>query len=253
MRRVWLVILMTLTTTPAVIGAPMTLTAYAEEWPPYNFTDRGNPAGISVDLLNAACVQAQINCHIEIVPWARAVLLVEQTPNTVLFTTARTVKRESRFLWVGPIQPRRVWVFGRRGEQRPASFADLNNHLTGVVRNDASEADLLARGVRRAALDESVDSTTNLRKLVRGHVDFVADNEIALTWQLRQMGKSAEFVERLLLLAERSDYYYAVNRRSDPELVQRLQAAIDHLRRTRTVDAIVGHYLREEVGEAVGH
>ena len=50
---------------PAVGSVP-TLTAYTEQWPPYNFSEGGKVQGIATDVLRAACEQAQLRCNIDV-------------------------------------------------------------------------------------------------------------------------------------------------------------------------------------------
>ena len=91
------------------------LTAYTEEWAPYNYSEGGSVKGIATDVLRAACGEARLDCRIFIVPWARALNTVSNTPNTLIYTIARTPAREDDFLWVGPLLPRAVWIYTRPG------------------------------------------------------------------------------------------------------------------------------------------
>ena len=219
------------------------LTAYAEEWPPYNFSEGNEISGISSDVLRAMCQEAKIRCTFKLVPWARAYKTAQEMPNTLVYTTARKPSREQDFLWVGPILPRTTWVYARSGlERHIEAIKDLSTYRVGVVREEAALQDLLDAGVAESALSVHPSNHDVMRMLAKSGVDAMVDTEVGMAWNLRNAGLGSKAVVRLFKLSDGGAYYFALNPHSDKDLAQRLQAALDKLRRTGKVDAIVQKY-----------
>lgn len=219
------------------------LTAYTEEWPPYNFEQDGKVRGIAADLLRAACVRAGLTCAIEMVPWARAYHLARHEPNTIVYTTARKPEREDEFVWIGPIMNRITWLYGHPGsEKKVRELKDLTTTRVGIVRGEASQRDLEAAGVPANSLVFEADNASVLRQFARHTIDVMVDTEAGMAWNLRSAGLPAATVTRLMKLSEEGAYYFAANVKSDPERMRRLQHAIDALRREGKLDAIAREY-----------
>lgn len=235
-RRLLAIVLLLLA--PAGVVAA-SLTAYTEEWAPYNYSEEGTVKGIATDALRAACDEANIDCKIVIVPWARALHTVSNTPNTLIFTIARTPARENEFAWVGPLLPRSVWIYARPG-QESKSLAELR---FGVVRDDASIPDLVAAGVPASMLIADMSNASTLRMYKLAMVDALVDTEIGMAWNLRNAAMPPNSVLRMSKLSEVGAYYFAFNRRSDPLVVRALQNALDKVRHDGTLETIKKKYL----------
>lgn len=221
------------------------LVAYTEEWPPYNFGEGNEVRGIATDMLRAICKEARVDCSFRLVPWARAYKTVQETPNTVLFTTARRPSRESEFLWVGPILPRTTWVFGRAElEGKLQSVKDLSAYRVGVVREEAALNDLLEAGVPQSALSVQSSNQDVLRMMASTMVDAMVETEVGMAWQLRNAGMEAHAYRKLIKLSDGGAYYYALNLQTDPKLTRKLQLAMDKLRRAGSLETIVRSYSR---------
>lgn len=219
------------------------LTAYTEEWAPYNYTEGGAVKGISTDLLRAMCESARLECDIHMVPWARAYRNATSTANTLIFTTARKPAREREFIWVGPILPRTTWVFARQTlDKKIHTFADLTNLRVGVVRDEASAQDLQAAGVPARALVQQATNADVLRMLLGASVDAMVDTEVGMQWNLRHAAVAPGAVNRLMKLSDEGAYYFALNLGSDPAMVRKLETALEKLRHDGKVDAIVRKY-----------
>lgn len=228
--------------TAPLLAAATDLVAYTEEWPPYNFQEGAHIKGISSDLLRAACELAQLNCGLHLVPWARAYKIVSNTPNTVLFTTARKPAREAQFLWVGPILPRTTWVYTKAEHSPIKELRDLATLRVGVVREEAAQADLLQAGVPAAVMVEESSNPALLRMLLSDMVDTMVDTEAGMAWNLRSLGRPASSVSKQLKLSEEGAYYFALGLKTDPTKVRKLQAAVDKLKHDGRLDAIVRNY-----------
>lgn len=222
------------------------LTAYTEEWPPYNYAQGKEVKGISTDILRAACHIAQLQCTFQVVPWARAYKTASLVPNTVVYTTARKPSREKEFLWVGPILPRSTWVYVKT-TQAPfiQDFKGLAKMRIGVVREEAAQQDLEAVGVPNSAFSVQNSNADVLRMLVNGTVDAMVDTEVGMSWNLRNAGVAPSTVSRLMKLTDDGAYYFALNLNSDRRLVKDLQAAVDKLRRDGKIDAIQRQYIKQ--------
>ena len=223
------------------------LVAYTEEWAPYNFSANGAIKGISTDILRAACSAEKLDCDIQMVPWARAYKTASSTPNTLVFTTARKPSRENEFLWVGPILPRTTWVFGRADlEKSVHSVRDLAAHRVGVVRDEAAQQDLEAAGVPTKALVVQPSNVEILKMMSRSLIDATVDTEVGMQWNLRTTAMAPDHFKKLVKLSDVGAYYFAMNLESTPALVRRLQNAIDQLRQSGKLDAIVQQYVGKQ-------
>ncbi|WP_168224770.1 substrate-binding periplasmic protein [Rhodoferax aquaticus] len=219
------------------------IVAYTEDWAPYNFAEDGAVKGISTDLLRAMCVEAKLQCEFKLVPWARAYKAAGAKPNTIVYTTARKPSRESEFLWVGPILPRTTWVYGKAGlESKVRLPSDLHQLRIGIVRDEAAQQDLQGLGVPDSTFVEDSSNANVLKLLSRGLVDAMVDTEVGMDWNLRNANLSSNSVGKLMKLSEGGSYFFAMNLNSDPGYVERLQQALDKLRRDGKVTAIVRKY-----------
>ncbi len=219
------------------------LSAYTEEWPPYNFEEAGKVKGIATDMLRAICTDARLTCNVRVVPWARGYKIVSNTPNTVLFTTARKASREKEFLWVGPILPRSTWVYVHSGGDKAAQgVRDLTQLRFGIVRDEAAQQDLTQAGVPAQAMVEDSSNATVLRLMLAGAVDAMVDTEVGMAWNLRDAGLPASAVTKVSKLSEDGAYYFALNLQTDPAVVQRMQASLDKLRRLGRLETLSKAY-----------
>lgn len=223
--------------------AALTLQAYTEEWPPYNYSEQGELKGISTDILRALCAEAQIGCTLDSVPWARAYAAALKFPNTLVYTTVRRPSRERDFIWIGPFLPRTTWVWGRPGSQQQIrERSDLAQHRFGIVRGEAAAQDLLAAGVPLSGLVADASNAAILRQLRLGWIDAMVDTELGMAWNLRQAGMASGDAVKLLRLSDEGGYYFALNRASDPILAERLQGALELLRARGQLDELLRAY-----------
>jgi len=219
------------------------LTAYTEEWAPYNFTQDKKVTGIATDILRAACTEAKRSCAFHMVPWARGYKLVSTTPNTILYTTARQPARENEFLWVGPILPRTTWVYVKTENVKKLNdFKALGEAKIGVVREEASQQDLKSAGVPANALIEQASNADVLKMLTNGMVDAMVDTEVSMAWQLKNAGLPATTLTRVMKLSDAGAYYFALNLKTDPQWVRDLELALEKLRRNGKLNAIIHQY-----------
>lgn len=221
------------------------LVAYTEEWPPYNFSESGTVHGIATDFLRASCLDAHLDCDIQIVPWARAYAMASNQRNTGAFSMARTPLRERSFLWVGPILPRTTWLFSlSSSDMKLERMRDVNRKRIGVVLNSASMNDLLVAGIDPAQLHPEADSAKVLKLLDQSLVDIVVNTEVGMAWTLRSAHQDPRTIKKILKVNDAEFYYYAFNLDSDPILIRRLQSSVDKLSHAGTLDDIVARYAK---------
>jgi polar amino acid transport system substrate-binding protein len=218
---------------------------YSDDSPPYNFSAEGGPRGISADLLRAICQEAQLRCTLEILPWARAFYKASTEPNTVIFTTTRSPEREALFLWIGPFLQRSEWIIGKAGGPTPRSLADLARFRIGVINEDAAIDDLRKAGVPAEAIDLAGSAVINHRKLQAGRVDFTTGTVFGTAWEMKQQGLAPRSLRRVLPLAQEGGYYFALNPKSNPEVVRRLREGFARAEQKKVREALVTKYLGE--------
>lgn len=236
----------TLLLTGSVRAADSTLVLLTENFPPYNMARNGknfaqdeNIQGIAVDIVREIFKRADISYSLTLrFPWERIYKLALEKPGYGVFVMARLPEREKLFKWVGPIGPD-DWIMLAKADSRITldSLEQARKYRIGAYKGDAIAETLAKQGLNPIVVLRDQD---NARKLVNGQIDLWATGDPAGRYLARQEGVSDL---KTVLRFNSAELYLALNKEVPDDVVARLQAALDELRKEGEVDAIMARYL----------
>ncbi|RUB39813.1 ABC transporter substrate-binding protein [Pseudomonas aeruginosa] len=217
-----------------------------ENFPPYNmaingknFAQEDNIDGIAVDIVREMFKRAGIKYSLTLrFPWDRIYKLALEKPGYGVFVTARLAEREDKFKWVGPIGPD-DWVLLAKGDS-PITLGSLDEakkYRIGAYKGDAI-AEFLGKNGFEA--DLALRDQENAQKLVKGQIDLWASGDPAGRYLAKQEGVTGL---KTVLRFNSDQLYLALNRETPDEVVQKLQAALDGMRKEGFVEDILNSYL----------
>lgn len=207
----------------------------AENYPPANYFENGQLKGASVEILRLVWSKMGYpEQPIQVLPWARGYKLAQTEPNHVLFSMSRTKEREHLFQWVGPIFTARHVLVGLadRKDLQINALADAKQYKIGTIRKDIGEIALLNAGFDRKKLESVASLEQNVKKLIRGRIDFMCQSEAAI----RKLSKIFQYDQKLFktyYVVNEIRNYYAFHKGIPFELIQRIQNAFDQLQDER--------------------
>lgn len=214
-----------------------------EEFPPYNYSESGQPKGLSTDVVRAALAKAGLTAEPEFLPWARAYLTAQNRKNTLIYSIARIPEREQLFTWVGVIAPYNTSLYklAERTDINVTSLEEAKAYSIGVSLEDVIYQYLKGEGF--AKLDLVGEDVLNLRKLALGRLDLVAFAEASFHQRIAKEGLDPALFERVYRLDNIGDsLYMALNKDSDPELVTAITDGLDAIKANGTYDQILADY-----------
>jgi polar amino acid transport system substrate-binding protein len=230
----------------AARAADTSLVLLTENFPPYNMAKNGknfaqdeNINGIAVDIVREIFKRADISYSLTLrFPWERIYKLALENPGYGVFVMARLPEREKLFKWVGPIGPD-DWVMLAKPDSQISldSLEQARRYKIGAYKGDAIAETLAKQGLKPIVVLRDQD---NARKLVNGQIDLWATGDPAGRYLARQEGVSEL---KTVLRFNSAELYLALNKDVPDDVVARLQAALDTLRKEGTVDAIMARYL----------
>jgi len=216
-----------------------------EPVPPFSYQDAdGRPAGYAVELMQELLRRCRLKSTIEFNSWTRIYQRALIQPRVLVVSMARLEEREASFFWLGPTAARRVYLYRlkSRPDVRVPTLEAAKAYKIAVIRDDAAERDLLARGFELDNhLDRSPDHAAMLRKLYAGRNELAALNSTVAAASVAQFGYDFNLIEPLVKLSE-ARLYMALSRSSDEALYDRLQRAWEGMKRDGTVAAIAARH-----------
>ncbi|MCQ6255975.1 ABC transporter substrate-binding protein [Pseudomonas sp. Q11] len=222
------------------------LVLLTENFPPYNMAKNGknfaqdeNINGIAVDIVREIFKRADISYSLTLrFPWERIYKLALDNPGYGVFVTARLPEREKLFKWVGPIGPD-DWIMLAKADSKISldSLEQARQYRIGAYKGDAIAETLARQGLNPIVVLRDQD---NARKLVNGQIDLWATGDPAGRYLARQEGVDDL---KTVLRFNSAELYLALNKNVPDDVVARLQAALDELRKEGAVDAIMARYL----------
>lgn len=212
------------------------LAFFSENYPPFNFREQQINKGIAIELLELMFKELKepyTTQNIHIIPWPRAVLLTNSTPNSVLFSTFRTPMREKSYKWVGPIASTHNALIGHMSVLYP--FSDpkaLKGYRIGVIKDDIANLQLQSLNIEDLHLVTIPDPDLAAKMLEKGRIDLWAYDFNVATAVQKRLGIPTGQYEVAMYLGEPGHLYYAFNPKTDDKTIEAYQKALDHIKNT---------------------
>ncbi len=235
------------------IMAPFTIQAnelkiLTEEYPPYNYMKDNKIEGFSTEVVEAILkVINKEHLKIQMQPWARAYRTVQDEPNVLLYTMARTPAREKTFKWVGPIADRKVWMYKLKSRKdiKVNSLEDAKKYLISGVNNSAIAMYLINQGFEVGKNLQLIhNEDLNFKKFIMGRVDLISKVPMGMAMELKTEGMDMSLVEPLILVSGDLFYYLAFSLDTPDRTIKEWQEALITIKKEGTYKRIKEAYLQ---------
>ena len=226
-------VLVSLLFLPEVKGK--TLEVVTENWPPFNYLDAEGQVGGEVTANVKEILQlAELDYSIELYPWTRSYRLALLKPNVLIYSIFKTEKRTPLFHWFCPViqsDAARIYLYKLKSNSAQIdSLADAKSLHIGVMRDDNGF-------VEGENLDVATNEFANLRKLLAGRIDLVAQSNRAMEYRMEKINADVSLVTPVIELhpEDWGRQCMALSLNSDPELLESLRVAF---RRWQTLESL---------------
>lgn len=223
-----------------------TLKVYTQSWPPYSYEADGKLTGYSTELLRAVLNEASLDASFTVLSWSRAYQTASQEPNSLLYTTTRTPEREDVFEWIGPIGIRKLWLFKLKDRQdiQIKGKEDLKKYRVSIVRDTSSLKLVMDRDLfPRSQIDEAPTTASNVKKLFFKRVDLILATNGGANYELSQLPYPRDAMEPVYVLNDEFLFYFAINKKSDPILIEKIRHAFAKIKAIGLVDTLKKKYM----------
>lgn len=217
-------------------------TVVAEDYPPYQYVEGGEPKGLDFEMLELAAQRAGLSLEYRFVPWVRAESMVKTGTADAIFSLYRNPEREA-YLWfpslrLSPVKP--VLLATARYQGRPGKLANLEGMSVGVASgNYYGPVFENYQGLKKVP---NPDAASVLRHLVEGHYDLAVANLFLAKHLIAKNGWKGL---RILDLDLGTSAYYVGFSKASPrgqELFARLVPALEALEASGELDRLRQRY-----------
>ncbi len=208
------------------------LLVLTEEWAPYNYTQDGKITGSSTRIVEMTLARAGIDYEIRVGIWSGIIEKARSQPDVLIYSIGRNAERERYFHWIGPIislHPK-LYSLAGRDDIKLSKLEDVRGYRLGLHKGSYMHDYFDAHGLSGYEVVDRFD--LNLRKLLAGRVDLIPGEEGTLEHLLARDGIPAASISPRFDLNQSYEFYMALNRKSSPELVGRIQRAFNELQRS---------------------
>ncbi len=206
------------------------LVIYTEDWPPVSFQSNGRPDGLAVEVAEAIEKHLGINIPVQVVPWARGYKAVQEEPDVLLFTVGRSEERERLMTLVGPVAVSRTVLYTRKGNAaRVLAMGEGIYKLSVGAYRGSIFADT-ARKKGFLAIDQAATPQITAKMLMMGRFDLWSEGSVVVPSVLKEIGYSADDVEKVMVL-DSLELYFAFSPRTSAATVKQWEDGLRWLKK----------------------
>lgn len=216
-------------------------------YPPF-VNPPGHPQGegLDIEIAREALRRAGHTLQVQLLPWKRALLMLELGRADLTTTISRNGDRDRYLRWTPSYRNGANYHFyTRKGAPlRLSEAADLAGlHLGTVTGFFYPDALTRQAGV---IVDSAKDVTVLAQKLNAGRIDVMVVTGIRGAWEIREAGLAGMLTKQPYEYAAESPNYLAFSKaRSNEALVAATGEALDQMRRDGAMAAIERRYLKD--------
>ncbi|MEM8957860.1 MAG: transporter substrate-binding domain-containing protein [Pseudomonadota bacterium] len=209
---------------------------------PFNYIDEsGALVGFDIDIANALCTAMSVSCEVVQSDWDALIPgLNADEFDLIVASMSITAEREEEVAFTLPYYSNMLSFIGKSGRGLDATDAALAGKTIGVQRSTISAeylATTYADTVRVALYDTQEQALLDLGE---GAIDLVlGDNLPAYAWLQTDAGEGHQFIGEFVDI---NDRIAIAARKSDPDLVDRLNGALIEIIESGTYQEINAKY-----------
>jgi polar amino acid transport system substrate-binding protein len=187
------------------------------EYPPYVYIEEGEVSGLATDLVRQVFAQMNKEVIIEVLPWARALKLMQEGGADGIYPLFKKAGREGYLAYGAmPLFIERVHLYSRLDS--PIIFNGNFNKLVGrslAVTRAFSYGERFDRQVHELFENLTVvnDEVAKFMLLERGRVDLVVSNQASADYYIEKLGL-IEKVKSLGVEVDRKPSFIAFSKKS---------------------------------------
>ncbi|TVU77861.1 MULTISPECIES: transporter substrate-binding domain-containing protein [Pseudoalteromonas] len=193
--------------------------------PPNQVLIDGEVAGEGTQFIRDIFAEADLTPNIQMYPWARAYKIADELKNTFIYSLARTVEREDKFYWIGPVERFELGFIGlsERDDLIINTTEQAKVYKIAMQRNDFSTQTLAKLGFE-VVLTSDIQKSYSL--LLAKKVDLIVDDPLYMQQMSDYLKLKPAHLKFIYKIDELTiDAYLAANKKTDMHLIESLQAA----------------------------
>ena len=238
---------------PVSVSAQINIHIVSEEFPPLQYQDKDAAAGYVHDFMLETIRRVKLIYPIvissyEFLPWKRALLQAEQTPNTLLFALSRTPTRESKYLWLGEVSNYQQSL--HRLKSNPMDIKTFKQAkeqgLSISIQNGSAVGDYFSKQGLQYGVDfhYSMNYQQGIQQLFHRRVDLIALSEITARQAACQEGFDGDqLVPQIPIQALAKPLWAVFNKDTPVELVDAFRKEMVSIRNEGMFD----HYYEKHM------
>lgn len=212
---------------------------YTEDSPPLNFysAEENRMSGFATDIVLEILRRIKSDAQIQRRAWATAYSLVEKgdTENMFLYSMGKTLIRDKKFKWVGPIAAKKACLFAKRDSNVRVENLEEAKSLKaiGTKKDDSKEQFLEERGFTNITRSSTWDIA--LRHFIAGRYDMIMYTDLDLPI-LAKRGRVRMNRLKVALELYRYPIYIGASKSTSDEMIKKWQDALDSIKRDGTFE-----------------
>lgn len=201
--------------------------------------EKNGHTGFSVELFKEIVKLTQIDVEFIAVPWVRALTLVAEQDNSLLFTMARTPEREKLYTWVDTIYLVNEGVFALKDRQDISikSLEDVHQYSIALPRGDVSIKTLNISSEPSESVFIVEHQEQCIKMLSLNRVDLNYNNDVGFFVAAKMLGfNTSQFKQ--VYKTRQTEMGIVANKNTDPEILTKIRQAIVILRENGVYDKL---------------
>lgn len=218
------------------------------QYPPYEYEEDGQIKGIAVDIVKEGFERMGYNTNIQLLPWSRALEMVQNGEADGIFTAYKTPEREAFSDYSNEIlMPQIVSLFVNADSEImfDGDLSQLSNYKIGIVRGVSygEKFDALVKE-KKLTIEEADTGEANMDKLMNKRFDILISNKYGALAILKQKGK-LEAVKELEPQVQNVPSYIAFSKaRNLSKMRDEFDIVLAEMIQDGTVDRYIEDYIK---------
>jgi polar amino acid transport system substrate-binding protein len=227
-----------------------TLTIYTEEFPPFNFTEKGKITGVSTEIVRHVMADTGIQYRMESLPWKETYQKAQDEPNSLIFSISRNQSREKLFKWIGIIVPTSYFAMALKSRKdiKIELLEDMKKYKIGTTMDDIVELWLIGKGFdKNDFYRSSGDNATqkNFMNLLNKKIDICPFPDAVAYHIVRKAGHSNPdlLLQKTFPIEELSGgYHMAAGLKTPDSAVFQISQALRKFKQSDDYYKILAHW-----------